>query len=110
MSTTFDGKIAATLADSSLQNAIYPATGSLISHRKAVVSADALPDYQELRTQANAVKAHTIENLDWYLEEFERNVVDHGGHVHWCRTASEVADVVLDIAKRRGAKLIVKSK
>jgi L-lactate dehydrogenase complex protein LldF len=110
MPETFDGKIAATLADSRLQTAIYTATNRLISHRKAVVSADALPDYQELRTQANAVKAHTIENLDWYLEEFERNVVDHGGHVHWCRTASDVADVVLEIAVRRGAKLIVKSK
>jgi len=110
MSTTFDGKIADTLADSRLQTAIYTATGRLISHRKAVVSADALPDYQELRTQANAVKAHTIENLDWYLEEFERNVVSHGGHVHWCRTASDVARAVLEIAQRRGAKLIVKSK
>jgi L-lactate dehydrogenase complex protein LldF len=110
MLTTLDGKIAATLADSRLQTAIYTATGRLISHRKAVVSVNALPDYQELRTHANAIKAHTIENLDWYLEEFERNVVAHGGQVHWCRMASEVANVVLEIARRRAAKLIVKSK
>jgi L-lactate dehydrogenase complex protein LldF len=110
MPETFDQKIATTLADSRLQTAIYTATNRLISHRKAVVSADALPDYQELRTQANAVKAHTIENLDWYLEEFERNVLDHGGHVHWCRSAADVADVVLETAKRRGARMIVKSK
>ncbi|HWE50036.1 MAG TPA: LutB/LldF family L-lactate oxidation iron-sulfur protein [Bryobacteraceae bacterium] len=110
MPEIFDQKIAATLADSRLQTAIYTATNRLISHRKAVVSGDALPDYQELRTQANAIKAHTIENLDWYLEEFERNVVDHGGQVHWCRTAAEVADTVLQIARRRDAKLIVKSK
>ena len=42
---------------------------------KVSVTADsALPDYQELRTQANALKKHAIDNLDHYLEEFERNV------------------------------------
>ncbi len=110
MSARFDQKISETLADPRLQLAIYTATGRLMSHRKAVVSEDALPEYQELRTQASAIKRHTIENLDWYLEEFERNVIAHGGHVHWCRTATDVADVVLGIAKQRGARLIVKSK
>jgi hypothetical protein len=46
MSETFDRKIAATLGDQRLQTAIYTATKRLISHRKAVVSTDALPDYQ----------------------------------------------------------------
>ena len=110
MPAGFDKKIEATLHDPRLQLAIYAATGRLIQHREAVVSPNALPDYQELRDQANAIKRHAIENLDHYLEEFEWNVIAHGGHVHWARTAAEVADVVLSIAKRRGAKLIVKSK
>lgn len=110
MSAEFDRKIDATLADPRLQLAIYTATGRLMSHRKTAVADDALPDYQELRTQANAVKRHTIENLDWYLEEFERNVLAHGGNVHWGRTGTEVADTILEIAKRRNASLIVKSK
>jgi L-lactate dehydrogenase complex protein LldF len=110
MSEVFGQKIAATLADPRLQTALYTATGRLMSHRKAVVSTDALPEYQELRTLANAIKKHTINHLDLYLEEFERNVIAHGGYVHWCRDAVEVADVVLGIAKRRDAKLIVKSK
>ena len=71
---------------------------------------DALPDYQELRTQANAVKKHTIENLDYYLEEFERNVEAHGGKVVYAKDGTEVADFVLALAKERGARLIVKSK
>ena len=110
MSQTFDQKIAATLKDARLQTAIYKGTARLIDHRRAAIAPGVLPDYQELRTHANALKRHTIENLDWYLEEFERNVIAHGGHVHWCRTAEEVADDVLGIAKRRGAKLVVKSK
>lgn len=110
MSASFDRKIAATLADPRLQKAVYTATGRLMDHRRNVVSPEALPDYQELRDQANAIKRHTIENLDRYLEEFERNVIAHGGQVHWARNAVEVADLVLEIAKRHGARLIVKSK
>ena len=69
-----------------------------------------LPDYQELRTQANALKKHAIENLDHYLEEFERNVEARGGKVVYCKDATEVSDFVLALAKERGSKLIVKSK
>ena len=110
MSVEFDQKIHDTLADASLQLAIYTATGRLKEKRIEVTAANALPDYQELRTQANALKKHTIDNLDHYLEEFERNVEAHGGKVVYCKDATEVSDFVLDLAKRRGSKLIVKSK
>ena len=110
MSVEFDRKIHNTLADASLQLAIYTATARLKENRIETVAPDALPDYQELRTQANAVKKHTIENLDYYLEEFERNVEAHGGKVVYAKDGTEVADFVLALAKDRGARLIVKSK
>ena len=110
MTEEFDRKIHKALADPNLQTAIYTATARLKEHRISAVSADALPDYQELRTQANALKKHTIENLDYYLEEFERNVVEHGGKVVYCKDATEISDFVLSLAKERGAHLIVKSK
>jgi L-lactate dehydrogenase complex protein LldF len=110
MSVEFDRKIHNTLADANLQLAIYTATARLKDKRVETTAPDALPDYQELRTQANAVKKHTIENLDYYLEEFERNVEAHGGKVVYAKDGTEVADFVLALAKDRGARLIVKSK
>jgi L-lactate dehydrogenase complex protein LldF len=110
MSVEFDRKIHNTLADANLQLAIYTATARLKDKRVETVAADALPEYQELRTQAHAVKKHTIENLDYYLEEFERNVEAHGGKVVYAKDGTEVADFVLALAKERGAKRIVKSK
>jgi L-lactate dehydrogenase complex protein LldF len=110
MSVEFDHKIHDTLADANLQLAIYTATGRLKEKRIEAVGSEFLPDYQELRTQANALKQHAIENLDSYLEEFERNVVAHGGKVVFCKDATEVADFVLGLTKQRGAQLIVKSK
>ena len=110
MSTEFAQKSHQALTDANLQLAIYTATGRLKEKRIAVVSPEALPDYQELRTQANAIKKHTIENLDHYLEEFERNVEAHGGKVVYCKDGTEVSDFVLQLAKDRAAHLIVKSK
>ena len=110
MSLEFDRKIHKTLADANLQLAIFTATGRLKQHRIDNVAEDVLPGYQEMRTHANAVKKHTIDNLDYYLEEFERNVEAHGGKVVYCKDATEVADFVLSLARERKARLIVKSK
>jgi len=106
----FKEKIHETLADSKLQLAVYAATGRLMDKRKDAVQGDVLPDYQELRTQANALKKHTIDNLDYYLEQFEANVVAHGGSVIFCRDAGDVTDFVLGLARERRARLVVKSK
>jgi L-lactate dehydrogenase complex protein LldF len=110
MSVEFDHKIRETLDDSRLQHAIYTATGRFKQARLNVIGSDVLPDYQELRNHANALKKHTIEHLDFYLEQFQQNVESHGGHVHFAKDAAEVADFVLAPAKERGARLIVKSK
>jgi L-lactate dehydrogenase complex protein LldF len=110
MSVEFDRKIHDTLADANLQLAIYTSTARLKQGRVALVGDEALPDYQELRTQAHAIKKHAIENLDHYLEEFERNVAARGGKVVYCKDGTEVSDFVLALAKERGARLIVKSK
>jgi len=110
MSLEFDRKIHNALADSKLQLAIYTATGRLKENRETVVAPSVLPDYQELRTQAHALKKHTVDHLDYYLEEFERNVQARGGKVIWAKDATEVADFVLSLARERNARLIVKSK
>ncbi len=99
-----------TVGNAPLQEAIYGATGRLMSKRLGTVTADVLPDYQELRAQAHNIKEHTLDNLDYYLEQLEANVIAHGGHVVWCTTGAEVADFILSLAKQRQARLIVKSK
>ncbi len=99
-----------TVADPKLQLAIYTATGRLMTKRSESIADELLPEYQDLRTQANLLKKQTIENLDWYLEEFESNLALHGGKAVYCQSGKEVADFILNLAKERGARLIVKSK
>ncbi|MBC7926404.1 MAG: (Fe-S)-binding protein, partial [Bryobacteraceae bacterium] len=83
MPMTSDG-MKQTLGNPELQLAVYNATGRLMDKRKSAINDDAFPDYEDLRTHAHELKRHTIENLDWYLEEFERNVAASGGKVVWC--------------------------
>ena len=108
MASTYPIQIDKTVHNPLLQKAIYTATGRLIDMRSAAVAT--VPNFQELRTQANAVKKHTIEHLDHYLEMVEGNVEGHGGKVVFASDANEVADFILSLAKQKGAKLFVKSK
>ena len=101
-------QIEQTLADSRLQEAVASATGRMADGRRQAVSQ--LGDYQDLRRRANGLKRHTIEHLDSYLEELERNVLARGGKVIWANTAAEACDFVTGLARERSAKLVVKSK
>jgi L-lactate dehydrogenase complex protein LldF len=103
-------KIRETIADPRLQDATYTATARLMNHRKAVVGEDVLPEFQDLRTHAQCIKKHTIENLDHYLEQFEANVVAHGGKVIYARDGEEAAQFLIELAKKNDARLVVKSK
>jgi L-lactate dehydrogenase complex protein LldF len=96
------------LADGRLQGAIYSATARLAGGRRSAVNA--LPDYQELRQHAHELKKHTLDHLDYYLEQLERNVLARGGKVIWARDSKDACDFVRNLARERGVKLIVKSK
>ena len=79
MESAVEKKIHATLADPHLQSAIYAATGRLMAKRKEVVAPEVLPDFEDLRTRANLLKKHTLDNLDHYIAEFEANATARGG-------------------------------
>lgn len=96
--------------DARLQAALYSATGRLKQRRLEAVAPSALPDYEDLRTQAHNIKKHALEHLDFYLEQFEEQVKARGGHVIWARDGAETADFVLKLAQERGVRLVVKSK
>ena len=96
------------LSDPQLQRALGNVKEGFIAKRAGAVAR--LPEFDRLRDAAKAVKDHTLENLDSYLESFEARVQDQGGHVHWCMTAADARRAVLDICTRTGAKSATKGK
>jgi L-lactate dehydrogenase complex protein LldF len=69
-----------------------------------------LPDSDKLRTLAGDIKQHTLEHLDYYLEQFAANVERNGGKVHFASTADQARRIILSIAASSRCTRIVKSK
>ena len=69
-----------------------------------------IPEWEELRALASAIKEHTLTHLDEYLEQFESQAQSNGVHVHWARDAAEHNRIVHGILSDHGAKSLIKSK
>jgi L-lactate dehydrogenase complex protein LldF len=69
-----------------------------------------IPEWEELRSLASAIKEHTLTHLDEYLEQFETNAIANDVHVHWARDAAEHNRIVHGILNDHGAKSLIKSK
>jgi L-lactate dehydrogenase complex protein LldF len=69
-----------------------------------------LPEFEQLRDEAKAIKEHTLAHLDLYLEEFEAKVSQAGGHVHWAPNAEDARTVIEKICRDANAKTVTKGK
>ncbi|MCF8567539.1 LutB/LldF family L-lactate oxidation iron-sulfur protein [Alicyclobacillus tolerans] len=73
-------------------------------------SAEWLGNWEQWRHLGEQIRAHTLENLDYYLEELSNNVDKAGGTVFFAATAAEATDYIADVVQKKGAQKIVKSK
>ena len=69
-----------------------------------------MPDWEDLRDAAEAIKFEVESRLPELLEEFERNVTARGGIVHWARDKHEANRIIADIIKSKGVDEVVKIK
>jgi L-lactate dehydrogenase complex protein LldF len=67
-------------------------------------------DWQQARSRAAKIKWDAINHLDRYLEQFERNVIENGGQVHWAEDAEQARQIILTLARRHAVTKVVKSK
>lgn len=67
-------------------------------------------NWDDWRERGRQIRLHTIANLDYYLNLFADNARKNGVHVHFADTAAEAVKLSLEIAKRKSAKSVVKSK
>jgi len=97
-----------TMEDPHLQEAYRVSTLRLYTHRLSAASE--VPEFDRLRDRARELKRRVMDHLDEYLEQFASNVERRGGHVHWAGTGEEACQMVLEIARRAGAREVVKAK
>ena len=108
--TTFREKIREQVTNNALQAALDANAERRIQGR--IKAFTTLPDPQERRQRAHAVRADVIEHLDEYLEKFIAKVTENGITVHRAKDAAEANGIFLQIvgAIRKSPLLIAKSK
>ncbi|MEZ6122944.1 MAG: lactate utilization protein B [Planctomycetaceae bacterium] len=72
--------------------------------------ASSVPEWEDLRQHASAIKMHTMSQLPHYLEQFEKNAIAAGAQVHWAIDGDEHNRIVHEILQRHGVRKLVKSK
>ncbi|MGE8081264.1 LutB/LldF family L-lactate oxidation iron-sulfur protein [Peribacillus loiseleuriae] len=77
---------------------------------RRLAATEELGNWEEWRKLGEEIRTHTLENLDYYLEQLSENVIKHGGHVFFASTKEEANDYIVKVAKEKQAKKIVKSK
>jgi L-lactate dehydrogenase complex protein LldF len=96
------------MQDSQLRQNVHHATDVIRSKRAGVVGE--MPDWQELREAGRQIRQHTMQHLDFYLQQFEENCTRAGGTVHWARDAEEATKLVLGLVKASGSNEVIKIK
>lgn len=100
--SSFRAKIREKIADESLQAALDANAKRRVEGRlKAFTS---LPDGQERRRRAHAVRAEVIVHLDEYLDKFIDKVGENGFTVHRAQDADEARRIVLEIVGNSSRK------
>ncbi|WP_026675655.1 LutB/LldF family L-lactate oxidation iron-sulfur protein [Alkalihalobacterium bogoriense] len=104
----FFGRVDKGLENSFMRNAMVSAQERL--KNKKLDAQEELGNWEEWRNLAEEIRQHTLENLDYYLDELTENVVKQGGHVFFAQTAEEANEYITNIAKQKNAKKVIKSK
>lgn len=69
-----------------------------------------LPDVTAAHAYGAAIRSEALNRLPELLEEFEKNAIANGAKVFWARTAKEANEYIVNLAKERGAKFVIKGK
>ena len=104
----FRGRIRKSLANPNLQIALDANAERRVNGR--INALESLPDWQERRQQAHAIRANVIEHLDEYLAKFIAKAEENGVVVHRANDAAEAIQITLNVARQNSARLIAKSK
>lgn len=96
------------VANSQMRHNVRHATDVIQTKRGRVVGE--MPDWQQLRNSAKAIKDHTLRHLDTYLEQFEEACTRAGGKVHWARDADEANRIIVGLVQSHGQNEVIKVK
>ncbi|WLD94405.1 LutB/LldF family L-lactate oxidation iron-sulfur protein [Alkalihalobacillus sp. AL-G] len=104
----FSSRIEHGINDNFMRGAVRSAQSRLETNR--IKAADELGNWEEWRKSGQEIRQHTLENLDYYLQQLSENIAERGGHVFFASTAEEANEYIQGVIKEKQGKKVVKSK
>lgn len=104
----FRDKASQAISDDQIQQSLEHVYTGFFKGRLAAASET--DNWEALRSKGKAIKDHTIANLDYYLDLLATNVEIAGGKIHFASDAAEARKLIIDLAKKREVKTVIKSK
>jgi L-lactate dehydrogenase complex protein LldF len=96
------------LRNSQLRKNVAHATDVIQGKRNRLVAEKT--DWLQLRDAASDLRAHVLEHLGDYLEQFEERCTAAGGVVHWASDAEEARRIIVALLKKEDAREVIKIK
>jgi L-lactate dehydrogenase complex protein LldF len=104
----FRERTAATVANPNLRKSFRGAMDFLMAKRAAQFTDPAA--LENLRDLGEAIRRYSLSRLPDLLEQLEANLTRNGVQVHWAETPEDAQRIIVGIAERAQAKLVVKGK
>ncbi|MGH7864349.1 MAG: LUD domain-containing protein, partial [Candidatus Binataceae bacterium] len=95
-------------ADLELRRKLDNATSRHLDHVNQ--ARDEFPAYDDERDAARRIKDDSIRRIDELLVELTQNLEQRGAHVFFAVNAAQARDYIISVAKRSGARRVVKGK
>jgi L-lactate dehydrogenase complex protein LldF len=104
----FKARVGEKLADQRLQASLKKLSNTFVSGRaRSILDLD---DFEGTREAAKERRMRAIENLDVWLDTFEKEATRRGATVLYAESADDAAKLVADIAKKHDVKKAIKTK
>jgi L-lactate dehydrogenase complex protein LldF len=96
------------LADQRLQQSLKKLSTKFVTGRASAITE--LDDFEATRDAAKERRMRAIQNLDVWLETFERHASARGATVLYAESAEDASRLVVEIAKKHDVRKAIKSK
>ncbi|MEJ8324804.1 LutB/LldF family L-lactate oxidation iron-sulfur protein [Kosakonia sacchari] len=104
----FYDRVQQQIDDPVMRHAVANAQDRIGINRQKMV--DELENWPDWRSRAAEIRAHVLDNLDAYLYQLSEKIRANGGHVFFADTREDATRYILQIAREKQARKIVKSK
>src|SRR5690625_5739206 len=96
--TPYKERIEKGLNNDFMRQAVASAQGRFRSGKQKAF--DELGSWEEWRSLGEEIRSHTLENLDFYIEQLSEQVEKRGGKVYFVQTHEETKDYIRNIVIR----------